>query len=259
MSWPRNHAAIKDATWSIYTENPEEVEKIVSRLGIKVEFKPLPNTGGSGEMLTTSLVQDLDQCEKNDEALITIQPDTIFGEGTLETLVKSGRKGIAVSVAHPRVLSDTFPELKGPTSNAKLVGLAFDHLHPLWVDSNMDAEVNNVFISGVGWKKLSQDLYSVAVRIPTPYYINPLQSDVEYLKNLGAGGWDHHWPRHLIREQRQRLIGSSDAAFMVELTEPTRPSNQKTPRNALEPDHYRVNDEHHKVNRNSLVIWRAER
>ena len=258
ISWPKNKAALKDAVWSIHTDREEKARKIVEPLGLEVEINPVP-TGSIGLKLLSSLILDMEKCLGGD-ALLTAQPDTIFGEGTIKTLVDVGREGQnAISVSHPRVVSETFPDLAEPTSNAKLVGLAFDHLHPGWKAADMRSDENNCFKGGVAWRKLDQDLYAVTVRIPTTYFVRPRSSDVDFLKKCREGGWDHVWPTKLVEEQRHRLIGSSDAAFMVELTELKR--NGALPRAARidEPDAYKFNLEHHRTNRNSLVIWRAER
>jgi hypothetical protein len=258
LSWPKNKEALKGAVWSIHTDREEEAREIVEPLGLEVEINPVPS-GGVGVKLLSSLILDMDKCLGGD-ALLTAQPDTIFGDGTIKTLVEVGSEGInAISVSHPRVVAETFPDLSGPTSNARLVGLAFEHLHPGWQLANMRGDENNCFKGGVAWREIDQDLYAVTVRIPTTYFVRPRSADVEFLKTCKEGGWDHTWPAQLVEEQRHRLIGSSDAAFMVELTELKR--NGALPRAARidEPDAYKFNLDHHRTNRNSLVIWRAER
>ena len=258
LNWPKNKAALEGAVWSIHTDLEEEARKIVEPLGIEVEINPVP-AGGVGVKLLKSLILDLEKCLGGD-ALLTAQPDTIFGDGTIKTLVELGGEGMnAISVSHPRVVADTFPELTEPTSNAQLVKLAFDHLHQGWKLANMSGDENNCFKGGVAWREIDQDLYAVTVRIPTTYFVRPRSSDVEFLKTCKEGGWDHVWPAHLVEQQRHRLIGSSDAAFMVELTDLNRRGALTRSARIDEPDAYKFNLDHHRTNRNSLVIWRAER
>ena len=258
ISWPKNRAALKDAVWSIHTDRAEKARMIVEPLGIEVEINPVP-AGGVGVKLLNSLIMDMEKCVGGD-ALLTAQPDTIFGDGTIKTLVDFGLEGPnAISASHPRVVAETFPDLHEPISNAKLVGLAFDHLHPGWEASDMRAGENNCFTGGVAWREIDQGLYAVTVRIPTTYLVRPRSSDVDFLKTCKEGGWDHVWPQKLVEEQRHRLIGSSDAAFMVELTELKRKGALPRAARIDEPDAYRHNLDHHRTNRNSLVIWRAER
>lgn len=257
--WPKNRKALEGAVWSIHTDNEEEARRIVEPSGLEVEINPVPDASGIGVRLLKSLVLDLEKCLGGD-ALLTAQPDTIFGEGTIKTLVDLGSEGLnAISVSHPRVVASTFPILTEPTSNATLVKHAFEHLHPGWKLANMRGDENNCFKGGVGWREIDKDLYAVTVRIPTTYFVRPRSLDVEVLRDCKEGGWDHVWPAQLVQEQRHRLIGSSDAAFMVELTELKR--NGALPRAARldEPDAYQFSLDHHKTNRNSMVIWRAER
>lgn len=258
LMWPKNRQALEGAVWSIHTDNEAEVRRTIEPSGLEIEINPVPE-GGVGEKLLKTLILDLEKSAGGD-ALLTAQPDTIFGDGTIKTLVDLGSEGMnAISVSHPRVVSSTFPELTEPTSNARLVGLAFQHLHQGWRNAAMRGDENNCFRGGVAWREIDRDLYAVTVRIPTTYFVRPRWSDVEFLKTCREGGWDHVWPSKLVEEQRHRLIGSSDAAFMVELTDEKR--NGALPRSARidEPDAYQFSREHHKTNRNSMVIWRAER
>lgn len=258
IGWPRNRSVLDGAVWSIHTDREEEARRVVEPLGLEVEINPIPS-GGIGVALMKSLILDLDKCLGGD-ALLTAQPDTIFGEGTIKTLVDLGSEGMnAISVSHPRVVAGTFPELAEPTSNARLVGLAFQHLHHGWQLANMRADENNCYKGGVCWREIDKDLYAVTVRIPTTYFVRPRESDIDCLKSCKEGGWDHVWPAMLVEQQRHRLIGSSDAAFMVELTEARRNGALSRAARIDEPDAYKFNLEHHKTNRNSMVIWRAER
>ncbi len=257
IGWPKNRDALKGAVWSIHTDDKERALKIVEPLGLEVEFSEKPD-GGIGDSLLKTLALDMERCVGGD-ALLTAQPDTIFGDGTIKTLVDLGSEGLnAISVSHPRVVAETFPILTEPTSNAKLVGHAFNHLHRGWVSANMRADENNCFLGGVGWRELDKDLYAISVRIPTTYFVRPRGEDIDFLKTCKYGGWDHVWPERLVEEQRHRLIGSSDAAFMVELTSRKRNGALTRAARISDPDAYRFNREHHKTNRNSLVIWRAE-
>lgn len=261
LSWPKNRKALEGAVWSIHTDLPEKALGVVEPLGLEVEIhsvSPAKSAFGVGSLLQRTLVQDLEKCLGGD-ALLTAQPDTVFGDGTIKTLVDIGSEGLnAISVCHPRVLTETFPDLTEPTSNSRLVKLAFENLHPGWQLANMRGDENNCFKGGVGWREIDKDLYAITARIPTPYFVRPRIEDVEFLKTCKVGGWDHDWPAHLVEAQRHRLIGSSDAAFMVELTSLERNGALSRAARIDEPDAYKFNLEHHKTNRNALVIWRAE-
>ena len=262
LTWPKNRKALEGAVWSVHTDLPEKVLGILEPLGFETEIhpaQPVNSHAAVGMLLLKTLVTDLEKCVGGD-ALLTAQPDTIFGEGTIKTLVEIGSEGMnAIAVSHPRVKVETFPVLTEPTSNARLVRLAFEHLHEGWQACNLKADENNCFMGGVGWREIDQDLYAISVRIPTTYFVRPRGSDIDFLKTCKHGGWDHVWPAHLVEQQRHRLIGSSDAAFMVELTDLNRRGALTRSARIDELDAYKFNLDHHRTNRNSLVIWRAER
>lgn len=261
LMWPLNRKALDGAVWSVYTNEGGEssVEKALSQTGLKVEISRVHVENNIGKQLSLCLQGELQKCVDTGAALFLAPPDTVFGEGTVETLVNLGSEGQnAISVPHPRVFSDTFPELKEPTSNAKLVSLAMENMHEVWQLANIKLPKNNAYTSGAGWRQVGEKLYAVTMRIPTPYLINPAARDVETLAASGPGGWDHKWPANLVKEQRHRIVGSSDAAFMVELSPRDLPQGETRDRNRTEPDAYRGDLPHHHVNRNTVTIWRAE-
>jgi hypothetical protein len=99
-------------------------------------------------------------------------------------------------------------------------------------------------------------LYAVQHRIPTAYLARPVAADVAYFKQeTDLGVWDHRWPEILVEAQRQRVVGSSDGAFVIELTPPA-VNNPPLKRHDGAVDDYRGQLRHHAVNRNMLAIWR---
>lgn len=81
--------------------------------------------------------------------------------------------------------------------------------------------------------------------------------DLEYFKKDRYDGWDHRWPA--TWNQRMRYIGSSDAAFMVEVTQPNSNLARINRTNFFHhTDSYREDRAHHKVNRQILAIFREE-
>jgi hypothetical protein len=256
LTWPRNKDALKGAVWSIYTtRDAHEIQEAASPLGLEIEICKGPDGGSTSTNLVKTLIMSMEKCVASGDALLTAPADTIFGEGSIETLVSLGYESYnAISVCHPRV-TESFPALQEPTSNSKLVGLAFKHMHPVWKKANMHDKGNNSFNTGVTWREISRGLYAVTSRIPSPYFVRPKASDISFLS--GCEDWDHVWPRQLVREERHRLVGSSDAAFMVELTLGTFEGRHGVHEDP-EPDAYRSDMEHHKANRNSVVIWRSD-
>ena len=259
LDWPENKKALERATWSVHTTQEDEnaVREILGDRRVEITHTRI--SGGIGQQLSSCLGSEMTACYQRRAAMLLAPPDTIFGEGTIQTLVSLGEGGNnAISAPHPRVVLETFPDLKEPTSNAKLVSLAFEHMHEVWSLSNTKLLKNNAYGSGTAWREIGPGLYAVTMRIPTPYFIRPTARDVETLAAAGSGGWDHKWPQTLMREQRHRIVGSSDGAFMVELSPLNLPQGKTKDINWDEPDEYSGKLLHHQVNRNTVTIWRAE-
>lgn len=255
LGWPKNKEALKDAVWSVYTDDIDAAKRVVP----DAEVTKIKISSDIGKQLSDCLIRELKACYQRRASMLLAPPDTIFGDGTIQNLITLGSESsAAISVPHPRVVLETFPELDDPLSNAQLVTLAFQHMHEVWKLSDVRLEKNNAYSSGTAWRELVPGMYAVTMRIPTPYFIRPIARDIEPLENSGSGGWDHRWPQSLVKEGRHRLVGSSDAAFMVELTPLNIPQGKLYDRNKDEPDHYSGLLQHHLVNRNTVAIWRAD-
>ena len=248
------------AIWDIYTDPQSEKRavEIASRLGMKIEVHSQVRTGNAGEELQKFLISHLDLCLKTNSDLLICPPDSIFGEESIQNMISiaSAEPGICVSVPHVRANSDFLDTYSNILSNRELVKKAFEHLHKSWKDSEMTLKENNIWWSGTAWRRLDKGLYAVIHRLPTPYLVRPLPKDLEYFHgDERLGLWDHRWPEMLVKDQRQRVIGSSDGAFIVELTDP---NVNHPPLKSLDfsPDRYRGNMLHHQVNRNMVSIWR---
>jgi hypothetical protein len=263
LGWDENRKSLEGCVWRIYTlqECVEYIKETVKNLDLQVEYQAISQANANPrDGLHNCLTMEMSACVKNGSSLLVAPPDMIFGEGTIKTLVQIGTESryTCVSFPHPRVNAETFPDINEPISNARLVSLAIEHLHCSWSSSNMNLNENSVYNSGVAWRKVG-NLYAITSRIPTPHFVNPKKEDVDFmLTNASPGAWDHLWPEMLVKEQRQRVIGSSDAAFIVELTESRSHRPIVRPRLPQEPDAYGYKREHHKVNRNLVSIWRPE-
>ena len=86
----------------------------------------------------------------------------------------------------------------------------------------------------------------------------PTETDAKWFRDMNKfGSYDHSFPRRLVDEQRQRVIGSSDAAFVVELTPPRSNAPRLQPTDPSAPDRFNAAEAHHLANRNLVAIWRA--
>lgn len=271
LRYPKNAAALEGATWSFLTkeENIERLNKAVNESGIKIrdiefmtlgpEFDRNPHAGGA--FLLQGYLQEMGRCITFGAQSLTAPPDTIFGDGSIANMREMARgRDTVVFAAHVRVTPSIDVELSGPLTNAKLVGAAWRHLHRTWSDAEDGLEQINSYIAGVVWRYLDNNLYSCNHRLPTPYLINFTPEDLVFFKNqIHQGVIDHTWPGVcLIDTERMRLTGSSDAAFMVEITPEDKNIPPKSHYHADEPDLFWRNLPHNKVNRMFTVILRAE-
>lgn len=264
LMWPRNLEATREfaVEHNIYTrdEDRDRLRAIAERHGIPLQFHPFTRENSSGETLQPCLLDHLRNCEMTGHAAFIAPPDTIFGDGTVATLCQVGNvPGICVAVPHVRANADALGKLGSrPVSNPALVDFAWENLHKTWADANASLANTNSRLGGVSWRELRKGLYAVTHRLPTCYLANVLKSDVAWFSaQWETGTWDHTWPAKLVKDQRQRVIASSDAAFMVELTEAHQNIPPTEPADPDEPDKFWRDLEQNYVNRNTVAIFRG--
>jgi hypothetical protein len=263
LAWPRNRAAIDGAIWDIYSypEERERITQITAGVGLKIQFHDIPDIHAIESKLMAVMLDHARLCVSEGAAMFTAQPDLIFGEGSIEAMVRvaAENRELCVALPHPRVNDAAFVQAmpSGVIENAQLVSLAMQHLHSSFASADMVLENVSTWHGGVSWRRLGEGLYGVTCNTPTIFLARLIPEDVAVLKKAGDGAWDHIWPTTLMKEQRQRLIGSSDAAFVVELTHPRShvPDLRRKPPGA--PYTYRHDRDHHKVNRNTVSVWRG--
>ncbi len=271
LAWPKNAAALEGATWVFLTKksHQERLQGALKRSPIKLadtEFLLLEddfdkNPHAAGAYMLQGYLMEMGRCITFGAQSLTAPPDTIFGDGSIHNMREMARgRDTVVFAAHTRVVPDIESETNEPLSNSKLVTAAWKHLHKTWSDAQDGLEKSNSYIGGVNWQYLDSGLYAVCHRLPTPYLINFTPEDLTYFKaQLHYGVIDHFWPHEcLIDFERMRVIGSSDGAFMVEIT----PADKNIPPiehyRADEPDLFFRNLRHNKVNRMYRVILRGE-
>lgn len=262
LQWPSNRAALKWAHWHIYTTeaSKERATKIASAVGLPITMK-IVDEEWAGTFLAKAVNEFVMDCARVGDRFLMAPPDTIFGEQTLDTLISIARvPKIIVSIPPVRVNQTFLDDFTGDvTNNPQLVSLAWKHLHRTWTDADMQRRFTNSFAGGVSWHEITDGLYAVTHLLPTPYYIDPSPSDAEWFRVYGApGAYDHLWPGKLVDEGRQRLIGSSDAGFAVELTMHDQNIPVLYPADPADPTTYIGNNKHNHVNRNTVAIFRGE-
>lgn len=231
LLWQKS--VLAGSTWSFWTkeEHAEELERLIFN-SFDVKFEPhilpdikdtLGRTAPPQYLLHNPILQEMVSCLQSNSKFLMLPPDTIFGNGTIANILKLGKDpGTCVAVPHMR----TFPHLMHnitdePISNERLCKLAMDSMHPSWIDAEKGVSKSNSFWSGVMWEKVSDGLYSVTHRVPTPYLASFIGLDHAFWQEQATfGSYDHRWPSELVRQGRLRTPGSSDLCMIAEITGP---------------------------------------
>lgn len=264
LAWSGNIGVIREraAEWNIYTRDSdrERLRAIAEPLGVPIQFHPFGMQNSSGETLQPCLFDHMRNCHQDGSAMFIAPPDTIFGNGSVSAICEIGRlPGLCVAVPHVRINAGCLPRVADREwSNAELVDFAWENLHRTWADADAALPSNNSFLGGVSWRRLRQGLYAVQHRLPTTYLANIDASDVDWFsRQFETGCWDHAWPAKIVKEQRQRTIASSDAAFICELTREHENIPRVEPVDPNQPDRFWRDLEQNYVQRNVVSIFRG--
>lgn len=245
LAWPSNKEALDGSTWEIITsaDDAPRIQTAVEHLfpNVQLAVKAIPPTiqMSTGAVDTSTvdhsllilmyLQQTIKACLDTKSLFLLAPPDTIFSEHSVRNLIDMGsQEGTCVSVAHPRVLPGILDALTDtPMSSEQMVKEVFtNHLHQSWSHAELGHATQNSLVGGVLWSKLQGNtpdefLIRCQHRLPTVYVANFTPEDYAFFINQPSfGAYDHTWPgeRH-IRQERQRMVGSSDAAFICEVTD----------------------------------------
>ncbi len=263
LAWPQNKEAIKGANWNIVCDekSQERVDEIRLRCGItrgkNIILRPSqdPTLQFSG-----ALYEEMAACIREDATFLFCLPDYVFGDGTVANLkAMMIEKGLCLAVPNTRVLPSSMEEFKQPRTNAELVTIAFDksYMHQTWRDAEFGKPTSDTYYGGVLWQEIRPGLITVMHRLPSSYMCSFLESDVEYFKKqLSFSSWDHCWAAELVEQGRQRFIGSSDVAFITEITEADKNCAIVTPVSPKSPSDFFRNLLHNKINRNVSTVFR---
>jgi hypothetical protein len=267
LLWPKNHAALKedDVLWCIYcnAEERDAIRAIIEPLGVAYEFYPLQDGKDNQETQQLALTDEIAACIDNDAISFNVGPDLIYGDGSIKVILDLAKENSERCISLPtvRVNSVPFLELMSdvPLSNRQLLSLTMQNMHVSWKTCDASLPETNCWNGGTSWRRIADDMYAVTMRLPGVVAAKYTMEDFQYFKNnVGRTGvWDHFWPETLVSAERQRVIGSSDAAFIAELT--VEKSHLPVLRKNLpnSQDIYKRTLLHNKVNANALIIWRV--
>lgn len=268
LSWPKNKAAIKDAEWMITTDSDSSLDRILKIIGgapYKAAVVPELNIKSidTGMILIHTLRAVAKECISSQRPMLMATPDFIYGDGTIAAFKTiASEPGTCATIAHLRAVPHMMGELTGVPTNEELMGLAWKHAHISWLNSNAENKPGMTYKGGVKWKYLGPGLRAVQHYMPSPFYVNFLEKDIDSFNQPhegrppGFGAYDHVWPSSLIEDGRLRYIGSSDAAMMVEMTDPNMnvpPWNEPTDPPGFFRDHF-----HNKIQSQFISIFRGK-
>lgn len=134
-------------------------------------------------------------------------------------------KNVSIASAHARVTMDVTNEpdiiamsqSSSSIPNSKLVNYAFKHgLNT----TNLAFEEldSNTTHDGIAIRKIDHNNYSIIHNLLSPLFIKYNQYDLYFFKTWPYNAMDKIWPRYLIKQNRYKIIGSSDLFFMLELS-----------------------------------------
>ncbi len=266
--WLKNYDVVENAKWHLVS-NPADAEEVKSAAieilpSAQIDMLVDPRLGHSnpGFAMAHAVMRAMQICIDDGSPMLMATPDFVYGDGTIRTMMDvADRPGTCAGVAHIRVLPTFLSTIEPGLSNANLMDRAFRHAHSTWRDGQCGADPTMSYHSGISWKWIGCGLSAVQHHMPSPFLVNFTPSDLKVWENDGKPGfgfWDHDWPTHLLREQRLRWIGSSDAAFMAEVTDPLCNLAKLMPRNPLDPDGFFKDSYHCQIQRQFVTIFRGE-
>lgn len=286
LSWPINRGALEGATWDIWTKKEDFgiVVDVAKSVGIKIELNESDQfladlqtkyLNDSGVMMLEMFKISMRRCLDTGAQMLIAPPDTIFGGDSIGNILQAGeQKDTVVFVVHMRVLPEILDIIDGQYAGAsignnRLCRLSMKSAHKSWTEAEFGHERINTFIGGIMWKKRPNGVYGVQHMLPTPYLINWTEEDYKYFSRQNPPGqWppvfgeiDHSWPGFCVHAQaRARVIGSSDDAYIVEITDSGAEGNIPPLMNydKTEPDKFWRNATHNLINKQFLVNFREE-
>lgn len=259
VAFKENKKAMEDVIWNIFTDESsfERIDKFIASFlpETEVRFRDLGVIRDRIDYLHSGLIWQIKECLKVKQRMLLLPPDSIFGDGTIQNLIRLGKEDKScVVVPHPRALPEALGEAY--ETNAELVRAAWKHLHRSWSDAEEGGDRQNSFIGGVSWEKLDEKTFAVKHLLPTPYLCDFTEADLLFFEaQPGIGAIDHVWPGTLCSTNRMKYCGSSDACFIVEITE--KDKNLPPVQRHAETSKFWRNHPHNLFNQQVVSIFRS--
>jgi hypothetical protein len=175
------------------------------------------------DMMSNFFIHIINSCIKNKALMLIAQPDLIFSNGSVNNLVElSDGKGVSIAVAHPRVSYESLLNEKIDIESLSeitidMVNVALKTQHKVLMRAEETNDENSTLM-GISTRKMPNGL-AIIHNLPAVYLCNPVKADLLFFKRRCEFNIiDKHWPNLLFRQSRLKIIGSSDLAFIIELT-----------------------------------------
>lgn len=215
--FPKNASSLAHSEW-VFLCNGDEAHRVERIAELIIPSSKIRIIRG-GDMMT-AMLDVMESCVRDKDPMLMATPDFIYGDGTIDAFNKIGVANTCVSIAHMRVHPSILPFIqRGFTfPNDELMQLGMDHQHISWTNCEEGHKESMSYTGGIRWVR-HDNMHLIRHYLPSPFYVNFTQSDLDFFKGKTFNFWDHLWPTSLILALRLRYIGSSDAAMMLEVTD----------------------------------------
>lgn len=236
LKWPANAEAVRDSIWTICTDTQSSADSlelaahtIIPSCKVRIQLQPRFSEPNSpiGALKMKCLLKSIRECLNEATPMLMSTPDFIWADGSIGNMVDESYpdegQGLCVSIAHMRVLPTLLLDFQAK-SPAQLVQQGLDFAHDSWTRCEIGLDPSGIYHAGLSWRRVKNAI-SVQHQMPSPFLVNFRECDLEEFSRWKGmtppafGEWDHDWPSRLIEQGRLRYLGSSDLAFMVEVTE----------------------------------------
>jgi hypothetical protein len=250
---PLNAKAVKKTKWVIAYRQPVEKMKIDQMTQDICEDVHLVNLD-----IFQGIKYAMAMAHSHCVQLFLAMPDTVLSEGSIPNLRELGKQhDVCVAVPHVRVLPSFLDVRDLPLHPAEMVSHAWDNLHDSWTGSTGEEGMSRSRVGGIYWKKITPQLITVQHRLPTVFLANIKKSDIDFFNTRHHFGiWDHDWVQELMTQERVRIVGSSDVAFMAEVTKEGSNVPPEMKVNPDEPDAFFCRFYHNIINRMFVSVFR---
>lgn len=195
------------------------------------------------------------------EVVFYTSPDHVWSKGSIVNLAAQiEHLDVALAVPHIRVDEEDFLqfpwECKIPIEAPDLVKFGLKHAHQNFKRA-YDTLNPNACHHGISVRQVSEKLTVMRHNLPSVSMLRFNKSDTNYFngRNYVWGEWDRGFLNKLWREDRLKIVGSSDMAFTVEQTQRgTHPCDEKENRYN---DKYERGAEHSQTCRTALYVMRS--